>query len=48
MFADYNWFTHYVERLNTVTPQMVREAAQHYLARARRVVGVYLPQEVNA
>jgi len=48
MFADYGWFTHYVERLNTVTPQMVREAAQHYLARARRVVGVYLPQEVNA
>ncbi|MEA5078477.1 MAG: pitrilysin family protein [Anaerolineaceae bacterium] len=48
MFADYSWFTHYVDRMNSVTPQMVRDAAQRYLARSRRVVGVYLPQEVNA
>ncbi len=48
MFADYSWFTHYVERMNSVTPQMVRDAAQRYLARSRRVVGVYLPQEVTA
>lgn len=48
MFANYEWFTHYVERLNEVTPQMVREAAQNYLAKTRRVVGIYLPQEVMA
>jgi len=48
MFSDYSWFTNYVDRMNSVTPQMVRDAAQRYLAKSRRVVGVYLPQEVNA
>lgn len=48
MFADYNWFTRYVERLHQVTPEKVREAARTYLAQQSRVVGVYLPQEVRA
>jgi zinc protease len=48
MFADYSWFTQYVDRLQEVTPQKVQEAARTYLAKERRVVGVYLPEEVNA
>jgi zinc protease len=48
MFADYGWFTQYVERLNQVTPQKIQEAARSYLAKSSRVVGIYLPQEVQA
>ncbi len=43
MFADYNWFEQYVERLEQVTPADVQQAAQTYLNPARRVVGFYLP-----
>ena len=48
MFAHYDWFTSYVERLNQVTPQKLQEAMQRYLAPERRVVGIYLPEEEQA
>ncbi len=43
MFATYEWFTSYLERLEQVTPQDVLRVAQTYLLPERRVVGAYLP-----
>jgi zinc protease len=43
MFADYNWFRTYLERLEAVTPQDVQRAAQQYLLPENRVLGIYLP-----
>jgi zinc protease len=43
MFADYNWYTGYLERLAAVTPEDVQRVAQTYLRRQNRVTGVYLP-----
>jgi len=44
MFADYSWFTQYLERLEQITPQDVQRVAQTYLAPQQRVVGLFLPQ----
>jgi zinc protease len=43
MFATYDWFTSYLERLAAVTPAEVQRVAQTYLRPQNRVVGVYLP-----
>lgn len=43
MFATYEWFAHYVERLSAVQPEDVQRIAQTYLQPQRRVVGVYQP-----
>jgi zinc protease len=43
MFADYSWFTGYLERLSQVTPQDVLQAAQTIFQPRHRVVGTYLP-----
>jgi zinc protease len=43
MFADYDWFIHYVDNLSQITPADVQRAAQEYLAPENRVVGVYIP-----
>jgi zinc protease len=43
MFASYEWFVHYVDELEKVTPSDVQRAAQVYLAPSNRVVGFYLP-----
>lgn len=43
MFADYHWFTGYLEHLERVTPDDVLRIAQTYLRPENRVVGVYLP-----
>jgi zinc protease len=43
MFADYDWFLTYLDRLAAVTPQDVQAAAQNTLRPQRRVVGIYLP-----
>jgi zinc protease len=43
MFASYDWFSDYLERLESVTPQDVQRAAQTYLRPQNRVLGVYLP-----
>jgi zinc protease len=50
MFATYEWFTTYLERLATVTPVDIQRIAQTYLRPKNRVVGAYLPggdQEVD-
>jgi len=43
MFATYDWFTQYMERLAAVTPADVQRAAQVYLRPQNRVIGTYLP-----
>jgi zinc protease len=43
MFATYDWFTTYLEKLAIVTAEDVQEAAQKYLRPRNRVVGTYLP-----
>lgn len=43
MFATYEWFQTYLERLAAVTPQEVQRIARTYLRPSRRVVGVYVP-----
>jgi len=43
MFATYDWFTQYMERLAAVTPADVQRAAQVYLRSQNRVIGTYLP-----
>jgi len=43
MFDSYDWFTHYLERLEAVTPEQVQRAAQVYLRPQNRTVGIYMP-----
>jgi zinc protease len=43
MYASYDWFVHYVDRLAAVTPADIQRIAQTYLQPANRVVGAYLP-----
>lgn len=43
MFADYNWFLTYLEKLAAVTPADVQRVAQKYLQPRSRVVGIYAP-----
>jgi len=43
MFADYSWFTSYLDRLMQITPEDVLRAAQTYFQPRSRVVGTYLP-----
>ena len=44
MFANYDWFLNYVDRLNIVTPEIMLDTAQRLLPSLRRVTGVYLPE----
>jgi len=43
MFADYNWFTSYLDKLSQVRPADVLRAAQKFFQPASRVVGTYIP-----
>ncbi len=43
MFADYGWFTSYLNKLAAVTPADVQRAAQTWFRTKSRVVGTYLP-----
>jgi zinc protease len=45
MFSTYEWFTQYVQTLETITPEDVQRAARFYLQASRRVVGVYIPED---
>lgn len=46
MFASYDWFTGYLEKLAAVTPEDVQRVAQTYLRPQNRVLGVYIPVEL--
>ena len=43
MFATYDWFLTYLEKLAKVTPPELQKAAQKYLQPQNRVVGTYIP-----
>ena len=43
MFARYDWFENYVERLAAATPADVQRMARSYLQPHNRIVGIYLP-----
>lgn len=43
MFDQYEWFTGYVDHLESVTPEAVQQIAQTYLTPKNRIVGAYLP-----
>jgi zinc protease len=43
MFASYDWYTSFLERLESVTPDDLQRVAQTYLRPQNRVLGVYLP-----
>lgn len=44
MFATYEWFTTYLDRLESVTPEDVQRVAQTYLREDQRVLGEFLPE----
>jgi zinc protease len=44
MFADYEWFETYLDRLSAVTADDVLDIAQKYLVPSNRVVGIYRPK----
>ena len=46
-FARYDWFTHYVDRISSVTPEIIQSIAQKYLQPHARVIGVYQPKDGN-
>lgn len=47
MFASYEWFLTYLERLASVTPEEVQRVAQTYFRPQNRVIGTYLPAETG-
>ena len=47
MFATYDWFTSYLNKLAAVTPEDVQSAAQKYLRPQNRIMGVYVPTGNN-
>ncbi|MBC8508545.1 MAG: insulinase family protein [Anaerolineales bacterium] len=47
MYDSYDWFTGYLDRLATVTPDDVQRIAQTYLVPRNRILGTYLPTKNN-
>lgn len=43
MFANYNWFLTYLDKLTAVTPADVQRVAREYFRPQSRVVGTYVP-----
>jgi zinc protease len=43
MFANYDWFLTYLDRLEAVTPDTIQRIAQDYLLPQNRVLGTYKP-----
>jgi zinc protease len=48
MFADYNWFETYLDRLAAVTVKDVQRVANEYFRPQSRVVGTYVPLDGKA
>ncbi|MEN6435682.1 MAG: pitrilysin family protein [Anaerolineaceae bacterium] len=44
MFAHYDWFEEYVDRLRKITPEEVNRVACTWLQADHRVVGIYIPE----
>jgi zinc protease len=47
MFASYDWFEGYIDKLAAVTPEDVQQMAQTYLRPQNRVLGLYVPAGDN-
>jgi zinc protease len=47
MFSNYDWFTSYLDKLAMITPQDVRRVARKYFQPANRVVGTYVPKDLE-
>ncbi|MBI3738976.1 MAG: insulinase family protein, partial [Chloroflexi bacterium] len=43
MFASYDWFETYLEKMSRVTPKDVQRVAREYFRPETRVIGTYLP-----
>ena len=43
MFATYDWFTSYLDKLAKVTPKDVQRVARQYFKPQARVIGTYIP-----
>jgi zinc protease len=43
MFADYNWFLAYLDKLSAVTAKDIQRVARAYFRPQSRVVGTYIP-----
>jgi zinc protease len=48
IFADYAWFTRYLDNLTAVTPDDVQRVAQTYLRSQNRTTGWYLSKKANS
>jgi len=48
MFANYNWFETYLEKLSTVTAKDIQRVASQYFKPQSRVVGTYVPMNGKA
>ena len=48
MFADYNWFETYLDKLSAVTVKDVQRVAKEYFKPQSRVVGTYIPLDGKA
>ncbi len=48
MFAGYEWFETYLDKLALVTPQDVQRVARKYLQAKNRVIGTYIPKGTEA
>ncbi|MBW6473223.1 MAG: insulinase family protein [Anaerolineaceae bacterium] len=42
-FANYDWYSNYLDRLNEIKPQDVQRVAEKYLHPEKRVIGIYHP-----
>lgn len=43
MFANYDWYLQYLERLETIKPNDILRVAERYLQPENRIVGFYIP-----
>lgn len=48
MFADYNWFETYLDKLSAVTVKDIQRVANEYFRPQSRVVGTYVPLDGKA
>ncbi len=48
MFATFEWFSRYLESLESVTPEEVQRIAQTYLTPQNRVTGIYAPDRAGS
>ena len=47
MFANYDWFTNYINHLKNIQPVDILRVAQKYLGADHRVIGLYIPDQIQ-